>query len=80
MSLRISLSESPIARPSSRLVLYILGFLLLAHTIRRVRQWYRLRHIPGPPLAGWTSLWLTKQYLNETFFLDVPALVAQYGE
>ena len=80
MSLHISFSENTIARPAYRLVLYILGFLLLAHTIRRVRQWYRLRHIPGPPLAGWTSLWLTKQYLNETFFLDVPALVAQYGE
>lgn len=80
MGLRISLSESPIAKPSSRLVLYILGLLFLAHIIRRVRQWYRLRHVPGPPLAGWTSLWLTKQYLNETFFLDVPALVEKYGE
>ncbi|EAQ83674.1 hypothetical protein CHGG_10078 [Chaetomium globosum CBS 148.51] len=79
MGLRVSLSESPIAKPSSRLVLYILGLLFLAHIIRRVRQWYRLRHVPGPPLAGWTSLWLTKQYLNETFFLDVPALVEKYG-
>ncbi|KAH6847789.1 cytochrome P450 [Chaetomium sp. MPI-CAGE-AT-0009] len=79
MGLRVSLSANPIARPSPALILYILGFFLLVHSVRRVRAWYRLRHIPGPPLAGWTSLWLTKRYLDETFFLDVPALVDQYG-
>ncbi|KAL4875703.1 cytochrome P450 [Aspergillus karnatakaensis] len=26
-----------------------------------IRQWSRLRHIPGPPGVGWTKLWLLKQ-------------------
>ncbi|KAL2174065.1 cytochrome P450 [Thermothelomyces heterothallicus CBS 202.75] len=67
--------ESLISPPSPRLVWYLLGILLLANIIHRVRRWYRPRHIPGPTLAGWTSLWLTRRYLKATFFQDVSALV-----
>ncbi|KAL2186594.1 cytochrome P450 [Thermothelomyces heterothallicus CBS 203.75] len=70
--------ESLISPPSPRLVWYLLGILLLANIIHRVRRWYRPRHIPGPTLAGWTSLWLTRRYLKATFFQDVSALVEQY--
>jgi hypothetical protein len=47
--------------------------------VQRTRRWYRLRHIPGPPLAGWTSLWLTKRYLKGTVSQDISALVDKYG-
>ncbi|KAK4156004.1 cytochrome P450 [Chaetomidium leptoderma] len=80
MAFLASLSERAISRPSTSVILYyVLGFLLLVHAIRRVRGWYRLRHIPGPALAGWTSLWLTRRYLKGTFCQDVPALVDRYG-
>jgi hypothetical protein len=75
-----SLSKNPIPYPSSGLILYLLSLLLLAHVIQRVRGWYRLRHVPGPPLAGWTSLWLTKGFINGAFFQNVPALAEKYGE
>jgi hypothetical protein len=75
-----SLSKNPIPYPSSGLILYLLSLLLLAHVIQRVRGWYWLRHVPGPPLAGWTSLWLTKGFINGAFFQNVPALAEKYGE
>jgi hypothetical protein len=34
-------------------------FLVVTLFIRRLRRWQRLRHIPGPPLAGFSRLaWL----------------------
>lgn len=80
MAFLASLLERAISRPSASVILYyLLGFLLIIHAIRRVRGWYRLRHIPGPALAGWTSLWLTRRYLRGTFCQDVPDLVEKYG-
>ena len=80
MTIFARLPENLIAWPSTGLILYVLGLLLLAHVIQRVRGWYRLRHVPGPPLAGWTSLWLTKGFINGAFFQNVPALAEKYGE
>lgn len=61
------------------LILWLLGILVLSNAAYRVRRWQRLRHVPGPPLAGWTSLWLTNRYINQSFSRDVVGLVHQYG-
>ena len=40
-------------------VLYLSLFLVVTLFILRLRRWQRLRHIPGPPLAGFSRLsWL----------------------
>ncbi|KAK4141921.1 cytochrome P450 [Dichotomopilus funicola] len=73
------LSENGVTWPSRGLVLYIIGLLLFAHSIQRVRRWYRLSHVPGPLIAGWTNMWLTKGYISGRFFMELPALVEKYG-
>ncbi|KAL2135823.1 hypothetical protein VTI74DRAFT_6752 [Chaetomium olivicolor] len=78
MSLLTALLDNPTSGPSTGRILYSLSLLLFVHGIRRAKRWYRLRHIPGPPFAGWTSLWLTKRYLDGTFSKEVPALADQY--
>jgi len=44
----------------NRSLVQCLGLLLVVtFLIRRLCQWQRLRHIPGPPLAGFSRLfWL----------------------
>jgi len=61
---------------------YVLGFvaLIFLDFIRRLRRWHRLRHIPGPPLAGWTSFALTKPYLDGTIYEHWKELAEKYGE
>jgi hypothetical protein len=81
MAILATLSQTDIPRPSAGLFLYILSLLVLGRVIQKVQAWYRLRHVPGPPLAGWTGLWLARQFLKggRTFSLEVPALVEKYG-
>nr|QSQ85904.1 P450 [Preussia typharum] len=44
---------------STMLLLGALGVILYSG-ITRFIEWKRLRHIPGPKLAGWTDLWLLR--------------------
>jgi hypothetical protein len=42
-----------------RLVLLLTSLLVITFVVRRLRRWQRLRHIPGPPLAGFSRwFWL----------------------
>ncbi len=68
-----------VSLPSSILVASFIGLLLVADTLHRLVRWHRLRHIPGPPLAGWTSLWLTTAYYRGGFLQDYEKLAAKYG-
>ncbi|KAK4445614.1 cytochrome P450 [Podospora aff. communis PSN243] len=65
--------------PSISPTYLLLALLLFYRLTLRIHRWYRLSHIPGPPLAGWTSLWNT--YHN--WKCDVPmtllALTQKYG-
>lgn len=45
-----------------------------------VLQYWRLRHIPGPPLAAWTNFWLMRQLNGTEKFYDVKKRLHQkYG-
>lgn len=45
-----------------------------------VVQYWRLRHIPGPPLAAWTNFWLMRQLNGTEKFYDVKKRLHQeYG-
>ena len=71
--------DSFVSLPSHIAVSYLVGFLVVADVVRRAIRWGRLRHIPGPPMAGWTSLWLTSAYFRGGFLEDYEKLAAKYG-
>lgn len=59
--------------------IYLLFAFLTVNTIQRVRRWHRLRHIPGPWICGFTSLWLVKRLLGPRIDKDWKELVDKYG-
>jgi hypothetical protein len=38
--------------------LAVVGLIVAVTLIQKIRNWLQLRHIPGPPLAGFTRLWM----------------------
>jgi hypothetical protein len=59
----------------------ILALLAGAYFIlSSILQYWRLRHIPGPPLAAWTNLWLMRHMNGTEKFYDVRKRLHQkYG-
>jgi hypothetical protein len=72
-------SHYDISLTSTSTIVSVVGLLLLTNVLHRFLRWRRLRHVPGPPLAGWTSLWLTRRYLNSEILNEVRGLTAKYG-
>ncbi len=68
-----------VALPSPILISSLVGFFIVANVVHRIIRWRRLRHIPGPAMAGWTSLWLTGAYFRGGFLEDYEELSAKYG-
>lgn len=64
----------------TRKLVYFFVALLLVNTVQRIRRWYRLRHIPGPWICGFTSLWLVKECLGPRIDQSWKKLVDQYGK
>ena len=67
--------------PHSLVLALILALLAGAYLIlSSVVQYWRLRHIPGPPLAAWTNLWLMRHMNGTEKFYDVRKRLHQkYG-
>ncbi|KAM7219647.1 Cytochrome P450 [Rhypophila decipiens] len=61
------------------IILYLLSALFLINTVQRIRRWYRLRHIPGPWICGFTSLWLLRKCFGPRIDLSWKELVEKYG-
>ncbi|KAJ1323964.1 benzoate 4-monooxygenase [Microdochium nivale] len=63
------------------ILIAILGALTIAATIwSYLRTWRRLRHIPGPPLAPFTYLWLLRKVtLSGKQATAINAVSEQYG-
>ena len=40
------------------------ALLVLRSFVVRFRRYLQYRHIPGPPIAGWSRLWLLRQALG----------------
>ncbi|KPM37142.1 hypothetical protein AK830_g9413 [Neonectria ditissima] len=76
MGLMLGLSS---ASSSSFLLTVFLGFTAAA-VIRRIRQWSRLRHIPGPKLAGWSTCWQLKEALSGRYHDSLKRASDAYGE
>ncbi|KAK4185635.1 putative cytochrome P450 E-class, group IV [Podospora australis] len=75
----MSLLNGETFRSSLVLLLYLFSALVVYNIVYRVHRWNKLRHIPGPLLAGWTSLWLTNRYVKWKIFEDMKALSDKYG-
>jgi len=58
----------------------ILGLAAAYLLIASLSQYWRLRNIPGPPLAKWTNAWLMwHMHRKETFHTARKRLHEQYG-
>ncbi|SPO04445.1 related to pisatin demethylase (cytochrome P450) [Cephalotrichum gorgonifer] len=59
------------------------GLLSLApaalFAVQTFRTWRRLRHIGGPPLAGFTNLWLVRAIMGGNTHWDLAHVSAKYG-
>ncbi|KAH8172544.1 cytochrome p450 domain-containing protein [Sarocladium implicatum] len=47
--------------------------------VRRVLTWWRLRHVPGPTVAAWTSLWLINKTWQGKVFESLGQVCERYG-
>lgn len=48
--------------------------------VQTVRAWLRLRHIRGPPLAGFTNLWLVRVIMGGKTHWELGLANEKYGE
>ena len=56
-----------------------LGLALLWFLFSTIRQWYRLRHIPGPPLASVSAAWLIRCLASGRFHEHMIDVAEKYG-
>lgn len=54
-----------------------LVFLFIIHSFR---VWYRLSHVPGPFLAGFSRFWMLRGSMRAQQPMEIQAAVEKYGE
>jgi hypothetical protein len=57
----------------------VIGVLILWSLITRARNWSRLRHIPGPPAAGWTKAFLVRHQFSGKLLQHLRDVAQKYG-
>lgn len=58
-----------------------LGLVLLAYiATSTIKSWHRLRHIPGPPGAGFSKWWMLRNTLGGNMHLATKAACREYGK
>jgi hypothetical protein len=60
--------------------LLLVSVLVVIALVLRTRTWLRLRHIPGPPIAGITDLWLLQKTLGGRCHIDTLEACKKYGK
>ncbi|KAJ3575687.1 hypothetical protein NPX13_g3950 [Xylaria arbuscula] len=68
----------PVLAPKA-LATYVVGLCILVVIARRFWSWERLRHVPGPPLASVTSLWIVKKSLTGALHQHLHHVAELYG-
>jgi hypothetical protein len=66
-------------QPQRQLLVWTSLGLLTAFIVQQIRQWYRLRHIPGPRLAGWSILWQLSGALSGRYHEILNEVAEEYG-
>jgi hypothetical protein len=64
---------------SSSLAWWVFSLVVGVPIVLRTRTWLRLRHIPGPPTAGFSELWLLRKTLAGRAHLDTAEACEKYG-
>ncbi|KAG7284219.1 hypothetical protein NEMBOFW57_010583 [Staphylotrichum longicolle] len=64
---------------NSTTVVGAIAALVLYFAIGRIRAWARLRHIPGPPDAGWSIFRLARWQCSGRMYKRLQELSRQYG-
>ena len=86
MPIRISVLEVPfpdavaVAGPTwVRCVVALILLVAVGQVVRAVRSWKRLRHVPGPALACWSSLWMVRRLSSGRFHESMCEMMEDYG-
>lgn len=61
-------------------VAVLVALVTLGWAVRAVHSWRRLRHVPGPALARWSSLWMVKRLSSGRFHEAMCEVMEEYGE
>lgn len=57
----------------------LVSFLAYSVALRFI-EWHKLRHIPGPPLAAWSRLWLLRHVMSGKLCKRVEEVCGEYGK
>jgi hypothetical protein len=57
----------------------LLVALITVTIVVNIRSWLRLRHIPGPPFAAFSKLWMLRKTSGGRFHLDLAEACEKYG-
>jgi hypothetical protein len=64
----------------SDLKIYIPAALVVWYIVQSYTSYRRLAHIPGPGLAGWSSLWLVGTVWRKRAHIEFYDVAKQYGD
>lgn len=70
-----SAMENPLL--SAGILWVVIGTIYAIHTFR---TWMRLHHIKGPPLAGFTNLWLVRVIMGGNTHWELGNTNVKYGK
>ncbi|KAK4150335.1 Pisatin demethylase [Chaetomidium leptoderma] len=56
-----------------------IGALIIWDLFTRIRNWYRLRHIPGPATARWSKFWLVRRQFGGRLLQHLRDTTKKYG-
>ena len=88
MPIRISVPAVPFPDAGASRLLFsapvgvavLIALVTLGWVVRAVHSWRRLRHVPGPALARWSSLWMVKRLSSGRFHEAMCDVMEEYGE
>ncbi|KAF5020104.1 hypothetical protein F66182_7867 [Fusarium sp. NRRL 66182] len=63
----------------TRLYIQVIAIFLLALAFHLVQRWYRLRHIPGPSGAAWSSWWQLRGALSGRYHEHLKNAADEFG-
>jgi hypothetical protein len=67
-------------RAPGNLTLAVLSVLLGSYVVWSVQSYRRLKHIPGPPIAAWTSWWWFFKATSAQGHLALADVNTRYGK
>ena len=63
----------------TQVCLQVIAILLITQIVRLIQRWYRLRHIPGPKGAAWSTWWQLRGALSGRYHERPKNAADQFG-